>query len=100
MSLGAVPGLVETKEAYGDTKFGQGCLLARRLVETGVSFVKAFYRRPLSHGGVQVPEGGGRVNHLMARPALAFRLLRMIPVSAVARLLLVKAITGLRSKRG
>jgi hypothetical protein len=37
---------------------------------------------------------------VMARPALAFRLLRMIPVSAVARLLLVKAITGLRSKRG
>ena len=29
-------------------------------------FVKAFYRRPLGDD----PDGGGRVNHLMARPAL------------------------------
>ena len=36
---------------------------------------------------------------LMARPALAWRLARMIPASTVARMLLVKAITGLRSKR-
>jgi glucosyl-3-phosphoglycerate synthase len=34
-----------------------------------VSFVKAFYRRPLHAGDDQ--EGGGRVNHLTARPALA-----------------------------
>lgn len=33
------------KEAYGRTTFGQGCLLARRLVEAGVSFVEVF-----SHG--------------------------------------------------
>jgi hypothetical protein len=36
--LSAEPAKV--KEAYGETKFGQGCLLARRLVETGVSFVE------------------------------------------------------------
>jgi len=36
---------------------------------------------------------------VMARPALALRLLRMIPASAVARVLLVEAITGLRTKR-
>jgi uncharacterized protein (DUF1501 family) len=30
----------KTREAYGSTKFGDGCLLARRLVETGVSFVE------------------------------------------------------------
>jgi uncharacterized protein (DUF1501 family) len=28
------------KSAYGSGKFGEGCLLARRLVETGVSFVE------------------------------------------------------------
>ena len=28
------------KAAYGDGKFGEGCLLARRLVETGVPFVE------------------------------------------------------------
>jgi len=36
-----------------------------------IAFVKAFYRRPFEHGGVSLPEGGGRVNHLLARPALA-----------------------------
>ena len=35
----------KTKEMYGDTKFGQSCLMARRLVEKGVRFVE------LSHGG-------------------------------------------------
>jgi|TARA_B100000519_G_C14240920_1_gene437274 hypothetical protein len=33
----------ETRDAYGDDNFGQGCLLARRLVETGVRFVKVQY---------------------------------------------------------
>ncbi len=28
------------KKAYGDTNFGRGCLVARRLVETGVKFVE------------------------------------------------------------
>ncbi|MGC6459903.1 MAG: DUF1501 domain-containing protein [Akkermansiaceae bacterium] len=37
------PGKVQ--EAYGKNRFGQGCLLARRLVETGVRFVE------VSHGG-------------------------------------------------
>ena len=30
----------EVREAYGATVFGQGCLLARRLIERGVSFVE------------------------------------------------------------
>ncbi len=34
-----------TRDEYGRTTFGQGCLLARRLVESGVSFVEVF-----SHG--------------------------------------------------
>jgi hypothetical protein len=37
------PGKV--KETYGNNRFGQGCLLARRLVESGVRFVE------VSHGG-------------------------------------------------
>jgi hypothetical protein len=28
------------RKAYGDTRFGEGCLLARRLIEVGVSFVE------------------------------------------------------------
>jgi glucosyl-3-phosphoglycerate synthase len=35
-----------------------------------IAFVKAFYRRPFEQGGISLPEGGGRVNHLLARPAL------------------------------
>ena len=46
-------------------------LLGPLVCEPGVSFVKAFYRRPFIQGELHVPEGGGRVNHLMARPALA-----------------------------
>src|SRR5205085_1724704 len=34
-----------TRAAYGGTKFGDGCLLARRLVEAGIPFVEVF------HGG-------------------------------------------------
>jgi hypothetical protein len=33
------------RDAYGRTTFGQGCLLARRLVEAGISFIEVF-----SHG--------------------------------------------------
>jgi glucosyl-3-phosphoglycerate synthase len=52
-------------------------LLGPLLCEREVSFVKAFYRRPLlapaqgSTSSSESSEGGGRVNHLTARPALA-----------------------------
>ena len=46
-------------------------LLGPLVCEPGVQFVKGFYRRPFAQGGVSLPEGGGRVNHLTARPALA-----------------------------
>jgi glucosyl-3-phosphoglycerate synthase len=36
-----------------------------------IEFVKAFYRRPFRQGDLSLPDGGGRVNHLLARPALA-----------------------------
>jgi glucosyl-3-phosphoglycerate synthase len=46
-------------------------LLGPLVCDAGVEFVKAFYRRPFEHGGIELREGGGRVNHLTARPALA-----------------------------
>lgn len=46
-------------------------VLGPLVCEPDVSFVKGFYRRPFEHEGVSLPEGGGRVNHLVARPALA-----------------------------
>ncbi len=38
--------------------------------EPEVRFAKAFYRRPFRAGEVELPEGGGRVNELTARPLL------------------------------
>ena len=35
---------------------------------------------------------------LIARPALAFKVLRLVPTGAVAKMLLVKAVAALRSK--
>jgi glucosyl-3-phosphoglycerate synthase len=46
-------------------------LLGPLVCESGVRFVKAFYRRPFEQDGISLYEGGGRVNHLMARPALS-----------------------------
>jgi glucosyl-3-phosphoglycerate synthase len=46
-------------------------LIGPLVCEPEVSFVKAFYRRPLVQGGHTDEDGGGRVNHLTARPALA-----------------------------
>jgi glucosyl-3-phosphoglycerate synthase len=47
-------------------------LLGPLVCEPGVSFVKAFYRRPLAQGGAGDPnDGAKRVNRLTARPALA-----------------------------
>ncbi|HEV3069855.1 MAG TPA: glucosyl-3-phosphoglycerate synthase [Solirubrobacteraceae bacterium] len=46
-------------------------VLGPLVCEPQVAFVKGFYRRPFAHEGVSLPEGGGRVNHLLARPALA-----------------------------
>ncbi|HEV3320407.1 MAG TPA: glucosyl-3-phosphoglycerate synthase [Solirubrobacteraceae bacterium] len=47
-----------------------GPLVCEAYAEGEIAFVKAFYRRPFEHDGVSLPEGGGRVNHLLARPAL------------------------------
>ncbi|HTZ85188.1 MAG TPA: glucosyl-3-phosphoglycerate synthase [Solirubrobacteraceae bacterium] len=49
-------------------------LLGPLVCEEGCSFVKGFYRRPFSGAAdadARAGEGGGRVNHLTARPALA-----------------------------
>jgi len=52
-----------------------GAHFARGLVgplrrDPGVHFVKGCYRRPFRAGGVALPDGGGRVNELTARPLL------------------------------
>lgn len=53
-SLSAEPEKV--REAYGRTTYGQSCLLARRLVESGVKFVTVYF--DASIGGQSTTEGG------------------------------------------
>jgi hypothetical protein len=42
----------EVRDAYGRNKFGQGCLLARRLVERGVPFVEVTLSEASNQGGI------------------------------------------------
>ncbi len=43
------------RELYGSHRFGQSCLLARRLVEAGVSFVEVVHRGWDDHAGAAKP---------------------------------------------
>ena len=45
----------KVKEAYGSGRFAQGCMLARRLVETGVPFVEVSLGGWDTHGGAATP---------------------------------------------
>lgn len=44
------------RERYGRTSYGQSCLLARRLVESGVKFVTVYFSNSI--GGRRVNDGG------------------------------------------
>ena len=52
-----------------DAHFVTG-LLGPLLSRPGVAFVKGFYRRPFRIGDLTLPDEGGRVTELMARPLL------------------------------
>ena len=47
---------VKTREAYGRTTYGQSCLLATRLVESGVKFVNVYFDETI--GGQSTTNGG------------------------------------------
>ena len=46
----------KVREGYGRTTYGQSCLLARRLVETGVKFVTVYFDESI--GGQNTKDGG------------------------------------------
>ena len=48
------------RDAYGRTNFGQGCLLARRLIETGVSFVEVISTGDRNDAGWDTHNNGFR----------------------------------------
>lgn len=45
-------------------------LIGPLLTDPSLAFVKGFYRRPVKLGDTRLPEGGGRVTELTARPLL------------------------------
>ena len=51
---------VELRDRYGRTTYGQSCLLARRLVESGVKFVNVYFANTI---GGQKFDGGGWDTH-------------------------------------
>ncbi|PHS18736.1 MAG: hypothetical protein COA78_01760 [Blastopirellula sp.] len=54
------------RDEYGRTTFGQGCLLARRLVETGISFVEVFSTGSVGDAGWDTHKKGHVENPLLA----------------------------------
>jgi uncharacterized protein (DUF1501 family) len=50
----------QSAEAYGSSAFGQGCLLARRLIETGVPFVEVSSGGWDHHGQIYAQNAKGR----------------------------------------
>jgi hypothetical protein len=83
------------------------CLLASRQKEPnadGSSIAGAEFPRSRTMQMLMSGRGLGAVGAVVAglfiaRPALALRLLRMLPAGAVARMLLMRAITLLRARR-
>ncbi|HEX4804710.1 MAG TPA: glucosyl-3-phosphoglycerate synthase [Conexibacter sp.] len=72
VTSGDVVAFVDADSADFDARFALG-LLGPLLTDPGVAFVKGAYRRPLHLGAEVVPDGGGRVTELLARPLLNLR---------------------------
>lgn len=54
------------RDAYGRNTFGQGCLLARRLVEAGVSFIEVINGGTLNDQGWDTHKRGFKENPILA----------------------------------
>jgi glucosyl-3-phosphoglycerate synthase len=69
-ATGDIVAFVDGDTAGFSERFACG-IVGPLVCEPGVQFVKAAYRRPFTADGVVVPDGGGRVSQLSARPLLA-----------------------------
>jgi glucosyl-3-phosphoglycerate synthase len=66
---GDVVCFVDGDTANFDEHFACGTI-GPLLFEPGVEYVKGFFRRPFRSGGEELPDDGGRVTELIARPLL------------------------------
>lgn len=57
----------KTRDAYGRTTYGQGCLLARRVVEAGAKFVNVYFARSIGGTGQGWDYHGFRGENVPAR---------------------------------
>jgi glucosyl-3-phosphoglycerate synthase len=73
VTRGELVAFVDADSAGFDPRFVLG-LLGPLLTDADVAFVKGAYRRPLTVGAETLPEGGGRVTELLARPLLNLHL--------------------------
>ena len=65
----------KTRSAYGRTTYGQGCLLARRVVEAGAKFVNVYFSRSI--GG----KGQGWDYHGFNKESVPDRLNELLPMT-------------------
>lgn len=58
----------DLQESYGKSQFGQGCLLARRLVEHGVRYVEVSFKGWDHHNAIfeNLPEKAGELDRVLA----------------------------------
>jgi len=66
-------------ERYGRTTYGQGCLLARRLVETGVKFVTVYFAATI--GGQSTVDGGWDTHGFNNKPMYPILNDYLIPIT-------------------
>lgn len=55
---------MRTRAAYGDSVFGRGCLLARRLVEAGVPFVEVYHSPTIGGWDSHTPQRAEEVRNI------------------------------------
>jgi glucosyl-3-phosphoglycerate synthase len=68
-TTGGVVAFIDTDTENFDEVFAVG-LIGPLLTDPGIQFVKGSFKRPFRVGDVSVPDGGGRVTELVARPLL------------------------------
>ncbi len=67
------------RDRYGRTTYGQGCLLARRLVEAGVKFVNVYFAESI--GGQEVGRGGWDTHGFNSKPMYPVLKNWLIPIT-------------------
>lgn len=78
VARGDVVAFVDADTEEFDPRFVLG-LLGPLLTDDSVAYVKGAYRRPFRLGERTVPDGGGRVNEILARPLINLYLPELAP---------------------